>query len=125
MQSAPPSRKSAAKPTRSIATSAATKRLRRPRRKRRSARSPPAPTPRARHEVVESQLVRRVGLAAILAAKPVAQKDVEPGESRMARSRHILLQRDDARQLHLQRGAAHADIVVIDDVDAIEEHRLD
>ena len=84
-----------------------------------------APAAGARHEVIEGQLVRGVGLAAILAGKAIAQEDVEAGERRVAGGGHVFLQRNDARQLHLQRGAAHADIVMIDDVDAVEEHRLD
>src|ERR1700730_10554929 len=42
-----------------------------------------APATRSRKEMVEGQVVRRIGLAAILAGKAVTQKDVEPGKCRM------------------------------------------
>src|SRR5439155_9984591 len=84
-----------------------------------------APAARARNEMVEGQVVRGVWLAAILAGEAVAQKYVEPGKCRMPGRRHVFLQRDDTRQLHFQRRAAYADVVMVDDVDAIEKHRLD
>src|SRR4051794_4406150 len=73
----------------------------------------------------EGQIVRRVRPAAILAGEAVAQDHVEPGEGRVARRLDIVLQRDDAGQPHLERWAAHIRVVMIDDVDAVEKHRLD
>src|SRR5260370_5416442 len=80
---------------------------------------------RARHDVIEGQIVRRVRLAAILTAEAVAQEDVEPGESGTARGGNVFLQRDDAGQAHLEARAAHHLPIFGDDVDAIEKYRLD
>src|SRR5216684_7378859 len=74
--------------------------------------------------MVEGQLVRGARAAAILAGEAVAQEHVEPGEGRVARRLHIFLEGDDARQAHLARGAAHIGVVMVDDVDALEKHRL-
>src|SRR3954467_8218572 len=75
--------------------------------------------------MIEGQIVRRVRPAAILAGEAGAQEHVETGEGRVARRLDILLQRDDAGQPHLERWAAHIRVVMIDDVDAVEKHRLD
>ena len=60
------------------------------------------PAARARHQMVEGQVV---AVAAILAGEAVAQEHVEPGEGRVARRPDIGLERDDARQLHLEARA--------------------
>jgi len=83
------------------------------------------PAPRARHDVIEGQVVRGMRPAAILAGEAVAQEDVKPGKGRVARGVDIFLQRDDARQPHLERRAADDRVVMVDDVDPVEEHRLD
>ena len=77
---------------------------------------------RARHEMVERQVVAR---AAILARETVAQKHVEPREGRVRRRLNEGLERYDARQLHLEARAAHRALVVGDDVHPLEKHRLD
>src|SRR5436853_5388890 len=80
---------------------------------------------RPRHDVVEGELVRGARAAAILAAEAVAQEHVEPGEGRVARRLDIFLEGNDARQAHLEGGAADIGIVMVDDIDPLEEHRLD
>ena len=69
--------------------------------------------------------VRSSRVAAILAGEAVAQEDVEPREGRMGRWLHEGLERDHARQLHLEGRAVHRAVVIGDDVHAFEEHRLD
>ena len=76
----------------------------------------------ARHHVVEGQLPVR---AAIDAAEAVAQEQVEPGERRIFVGPHIIAKRDDARQLERDARAVHLAVVMGDDVDALQEHRLD
>ena len=49
----------------------------------------------------------------------------EAGEGRVGRRFHIGLERNHARQLHLETGAVHRAVVIGDDVHAFEEHRLD
>src|SRR5215813_1520227 len=66
-----------------------------------------------------------VAVAAILAGEAVAQKHVKPGESRMRRRLYEGLERNNARQLHLERRAVHRAVVIGDDVHAFEENRLD
>src|SRR6267154_2126556 len=63
--------------------------------------------------------------SAVLASKAVPQEHVEPRESGMPRRVDVFLQRDDTGQPHLEGGAAHNGIVMVDDVDAVEKHRLD
>ena len=58
---------------------------------------------RARDQMIERQVVL---VAAVLAAEAVAQEHVEPREGRIKRRLHIGLERDDARQPHLERRAA-------------------
>src|SRR6185437_11082105 len=79
---------------------------------------------RARHDMVEGQVLRRMGMAAILASKAVAQEDVEPRKGRPPRRRDVFLERDDARQPHLETRAADHLFVFGDDVDPFEEHCL-
>ena len=62
---------------------------------------------------------------AILADETIAQEDVEPGESGMRGRLDERLQRHHARKLDLEARAVHRAVVVLDDVDAIEKHRLD
>src|SRR6185312_8032166 len=76
----------------------------------------------ARDDVIEGEVVMRV---AVLADKAVAQEDVEPGEGRMRGRFDERLQRDHARKLDLEARAVHRAVVVLDNVDAIEKHRLD
>src|SRR4051812_12001705 len=75
--------------------------------------------------MVEGQLMRRVGLAAILATEAVPQEDVESREGGAARGGNIFLERYDARQAHFEAWAAHHLFIFRDDVDAVEEHCLD
>src|SRR5258706_9420243 len=76
----------------------------------------------ARDDVIEGEIV--VG-GAILADEAVAQEHVEPGEGGMRGGLDEGFQGHHARQLDLERGAAHRAVIVLDDVDAIEKHRLD
>src|SRR6185437_893606 len=80
---------------------------------------------RAWHQMVEGQVMRREIVAAILAGETIAQEDVEPGEGRAPCHRDIGFERDDARQPHLETGAADDLIVMRDDMDAIETNSLD
>src|SRR5207248_6568494 len=70
---------------------------------------------RARHDVVEGKLVRGARAPAILAAEAVAQEHVEPGKGRVARRLDIFLEGNDARQAHLEGGAADIGVVMVDD----------
>ena len=72
--------------------------------------------------MVERQIVAR---PAILAFKLVAQKKVKPRESGIFRWLHILAQRDDGRNLHIQAGAVDMLIIIGNDIDLVEEHRFD
>src|SRR5271169_5485662 len=76
----------------------------------------------ARDVVIEGKIV--IGRA-ILANETVAQEYVEPGEGGMRGRLDEGLQRHHARQLDFECGAAHGAVIVLDDVDAIEKHRLD
>ena len=80
---------------------------------------------RARHDVIEGQMMAGEVLAAILACEMVAQEDIEPGEGNFACRRHVFLERDDGGELDLDRGRADRAIVVMDDVDAAHEGGLD
>src|SRR5437764_9111646 len=62
---------------------------------------------------------------AVLAAEAVAKEDVEPGEGGVRARLDERLQRHHARKLDLKARAVHCAVVVLDDVDAIEKHRLD
>src|SRR5262249_10252452 len=61
-----------------------------------------APAARFGHDVVEGELVGREIAAAVLTIEVIAQEDVKPRESRPTRRRHVLLERNDARQVHLE-----------------------
>src|SRR5947207_14595262 len=76
----------------------------------------------ARDDVIEGEIV--VG-AAILANEAIAQEYVEPGEGGMRGRLDEGFERHHARQLDIERGAAHRAGIVLDDVDAIETYRLD
>src|SRR6202011_4049482 len=76
----------------------------------------------ARDDVIEGEVV--VGRT-ILADEAVAQEHVEPGEGGMRGRLDEGFQRHHARQLDLERRAAHRAVVVLNDIDAVEEHRLD
>jgi hypothetical protein len=77
---------------------------------------------RAGHDVVEREIVL---VAAILALEAVAQEHVEPGEGWVPGRPHVVLERDHARQEHLEAGAPDNPVVARDDVHALEEDRLD
>src|SRR5208283_1487494 len=76
----------------------------------------------AGNDMVERKLL---ALPTVLAGEAVAQENVEPGESGEARRLHVALQRHDRGQPHLERGAPDQRVVFGEDVDPIEEHRLD
>ncbi len=76
----------------------------------------------ARYHMVEGKIVAR---AAILAFKFVAKKKVEPGEGGIFAGFHILPQRNYRWNFHVQIGAVHFAIIIGDDIDLVEEHRLD
>src|SRR6202020_1433439 len=73
----------------------------------------------ARNDVIEGEVV---GGQAILADETVAQEDVEAGESRVRGRLDEGLQRHDAGQLNLECRAADSAVVMLDDVDAVQEH---
>ena len=77
---------------------------------------------RARQDMVEGQLVEA---AAILAGEAVAQEQVEPGEGWIFARPYILAQRDHARQLEGPARAVHLALIGGDDVDPLQEQRLD
>src|SRR6476659_4168538 len=76
----------------------------------------------ARDDVIEGEVVMRV---AVLADEAVAHEDVEPGKGGMRGWLDERLQRHHAWKLDLEGRAAHRAVVMLDDVDAIEKHRLD
>src|SRR5258705_1700 len=76
----------------------------------------------ARDDVIEGEVIMRV---AVLADEAVAQEDVEPGEGGVRGRLDERLQRHHARKLDLEGRATHRAVVVLDNVDAIEKHRLD
>src|SRR5690606_40885388 len=76
----------------------------------------------AGNDVVEGQLVMR---AAILALEAVTQEHIEPREGRVSGRLDVAFQRDDAGQLHLEGRRRDRVFIFGDDVDAVEEHRLD
>ncbi len=83
-------------------------------------RRPPALA--TRDHVVEGQFART---AAILAAKLVAQKQVEAREGGILRRFDILFERDDRRDFHRPIGAVDLARIAFDDLDAVEKDRLD
>src|ERR1700748_1889472 len=76
----------------------------------------------ARDDVIEGEVVRG---KAILADEAVAQEDVEPGKGGMRGRLDEGFQRYHAGQLNLEGRTAHRAVVVLNDIDAVEEHRLD
>ena len=79
-------------------------------------------TQTARDDVVEGQIMSR---PAILTFELVAQKQVEARKSRIFRRLHILAERYDRRDSHVDAGAVYVPVIVRDDIDLVEEHRLD
>src|ERR1700677_3748947 len=77
---------------------------------------------RAGNDMVERQLI---ALAAILAGEAVAQEHVEPGEGGEAGRLDVALERHHRGQPHLEARAAHQRVILGDDVDPVEEDRLD
>ena len=63
--------------------------------------------------------------SAILAGEAIAQEDVEPRERRLTGRPHILLERHDRGQTHLEARAFDGLVVFRDDVHAVKKHRLD
>ncbi len=76
----------------------------------------------ARNNVVESQLPVR---SAIDAVKFVAQEEVETREGRIFVRPYIIAKGDDARQLQSDARTVHLAVVMRDNIDSLEEHRLD
>src|SRR5579872_395542 len=76
----------------------------------------------ARDDVIEGQVVAR---RAILADEAIAQEYVKPGEGRMGGRLDERFQRHHARQLNLECRAAYRAVVMLDNINAVEEHRLD
>ena len=76
----------------------------------------------ARDDMVKGQIV---GRAAILAFKLVAQEQVKARECRIFRRLHILAQRNDARDLHVDAGAVDMAIIAGDNIHLVKEHGLD
>src|SRR3990167_1622247 len=63
--------------------------------------------------------------SAILSGETVAQEYVEPRERRRALVIDIGLQRHDRGKAHLEGRRPHHRFILRDDIDAIEEHRLE
>ena len=72
--------------------------------------------------MIEGQFARR---PAIDAAEFVAEEQVEAGERRIFIGTDIVAKGDHARQLQGGARGVHLAVVMGDDVDALEEHRLD
>lgn len=83
-----------------------------------------SPAPRPGNHVVEGQLVRREGTTAILTGEMIAQKNIKAREGGPMIGRHVLLQRDDARQSDHELRRANDPVVFGNDVHAIHENRL-
>src|SRR5579872_1088086 len=81
--------------------------------------------PRARHHMIEGELVGGEAFAAILANEPIAQKDIEAGKGWMPRERDILLERNHAGQAHFDGRASDHMVIARDDIDPLQAHRLD
>ena len=62
---------------------------------------------------------------AVLAGPAVTQEDVKSGKGRAGFRLNIFLQRDNARDFHLETGGPDDRIVFLHDADAVEEHSLD
>ncbi len=80
------------------------------------------PAEPARHYVIECQALRA---AAILAGEPVAQEQVEAREGRELAGLHILPQRDDRRDRHIERRRVNCTVIAFDHIDPLKEHGLD
>ena len=81
-----------------------------------------APAHSARGHMVKRQAFVA---AAILAGKPVTQKQVEAGEcGKLARS-DILPQCNNAGDLHIERGRMHLPVITGNDINPFQKHRLD
>src|SRR3546814_10284124 len=61
----------------------------------------------------------------MVAGELCAKEEIEVGESGELVRFHILLGRDHRRQLQPRGGTSDLAFVMVDDIDAIEEHRLD
>ena len=81
-----------------------------------------APAARTRDQMIEGEIVRR---AAILAAEPIAQEHVEARKGRMPRRRHIMFQRDNARDFEAESRRVDRAVVDLDDIDPVHEDRFD
>jgi MFS family permease len=83
------------------------------------------PAARARHQVVEGELVGRKRPLAVLAGEPVAQEDVEPGEGWAAVLRDVLLQCHYRGQAQFEAGRADGALIMRDHGHPVEEDGLD
>lgn len=79
---------------------------------------------RFRDHMVKGQFMCPVLGATILASPAVAQEYVKSGKGRAGFWLNIFLQRDDARDFHLEAGGPDNRIVFLHDADAVEEHSL-
>src|SRR5688572_12663841 len=80
------------------------------------------PALRAGHDMVEGQLAMT---AAVNAPEAVAEEQIESGEGRIFIGPHELPKRDYRREFHRSRWAVHFPVIMGDDIDPLEEHRLD
>jgi hypothetical protein len=71
--------------------------------------------------MVEGEVVL---VAAILAAEPVAQENIEPCESGIKRGFNISFEGNDAWQADLKARTSNGRLIFGDDVDAVQKHRL-
>ena len=72
--------------------------------------------------MIEGQVL---GGAAILALEAIAQKHVEPRKGRIARGLDVGLEGNNGRQPHFETGRMHLAIVFLQNINALEKHRLD
>lgn len=83
------------------------------------------PPPAAGDDVIEGQILGGKPNAAILAAKPVTQENIIPGEYGSAISKNKLFQRDDRRQSHFQPRRPDNPVITGNNAHPLQKDRLD
>jgi hypothetical protein len=73
----------------------------------------------ARDNMIEGQIIAD---ATILALETIPQEHVEPRERWMLRRLYILLERNHRRQFHGMRRRMDLALIMVDNIDAVEEH---
>lgn len=80
---------------------------------------------RFRHHMIECEIRRGPVISAILARKTIAQKHVESREGWITRRCDIFFKCNDAWQTHFHAGRMHHAVILGENVDAAQKHRLD